>query len=85
MRSGRSSSAAASAWKTLIDSVSPTTTLPSGAPISRPMRSPRARGLPIQPQVFQARISSRPHSARIVRVTASTAARGSGPRELPSR
>ncbi len=84
-RSGRNAAPAARAWNTLIDRVSPITTLPAGAPISRATRSPIERGQDIQPAVFQPRISSLPHSSERVRATRASAAMGKGPSELPSR
>ncbi|ETX29295.1 hypothetical protein RISW2_02230 [Roseivivax isoporae LMG 25204] len=69
----------------MIDSVSPMTTLPAGAPISRPTRSPTSRGIAIQPQVFQPRISSAPHSPVSIFCMRAGAPTGSGPSELPSR
>lgn len=85
MRSGTKPVAAATAWNTLIDSVSPMTTLPGSAPISRAMRLPTRPGMVIQSALFQARINCSPHSRVITPATRACAASGSGPSELPSR
>src|SRR5438445_610327 len=50
-----------------MDSVSPTTTVPSAAPINRPMRLPRRRGCVIHPATFQPLMRCLPHSSDTMR------------------
>src|SRR4051795_1922324 len=68
-----------------MESVSPMTTVPAGAPMRRAMRSPTWRGCVIQPAVFQPRMSCSPHSSVMTRAMRALAAIGSAPSELPSR
>ena len=58
------------------------TTLPAGAPISLPMRSPILRGCTIQPALFQPLISCSPHSCDSMFATRSRAAIGKRPERI---
>ena len=81
----RKDAAARSAWYRRTVVVSPTTTCPGAAPISRPTASPTRVGASHQPAAFHDVTRPRPHSSCTTRSSAAGTAAGSAPSELPSR
>ena len=84
-RPGRSRDAAISAPKSCTDVESPTTVCPGAAPTSAPTRSPRRWGVAHQPLSSQPATPTLAHCSSTAASTASRAARGWAPRELPAR